>query len=92
MTVVMGDSVQRYPLLRLLFFYVCGLGLADVCYSYWVIRTWWSIGILVVILFLVAMLWRKVLSSVALSALFLLLGVWCYGMARSENDFDWSQQ
>ena len=92
MTVVMGDSVQRYPLLRLLFFYVCGLGLADVCYSYWVIRTWWSIGILVVILFLLAMLWRKVLSSVALSALFLLLGVWCYGMARSENDFDWSQK
>ena len=92
MAVVMGDLVQRYPLLRLLFFYVCGLGLADVCYPYWGLWTWWSVGILVVALLLVAMLWRKVLSGVALSALFLLLGVWCYGMARSENNFDWSQK
>ena len=91
MAVVMGDSVQRYPLLRLLFFYVCGLGLADVCYPHWSAWTWWYIGISVVALFLIAMLWRKVLGGVAISALFLFLGVWCYGMARSENEYDWSQ-
>lgn len=34
MAAAMGDSIQRYPLLRLLFSYLCGLGLADVLYPH----------------------------------------------------------
>ena len=34
MAAAIGDSIQRYPLLRPLVFYLCGIGLADALYPY----------------------------------------------------------
>lgn len=88
----MGDSIQRYPLLRLFVAYACGLGLADISYSCWNSWVGWCVGFSLVTLLFVAMLWRRILGGVALSVLFLVLGIGCYGLSRNGNEYDWSQE
>ena len=87
---VIGDSIQRYPLLRLLVFYVFGIGLADALYphvpSLALYGVWGSLSLLVALLFI----WRrKVLFGMVASALFLMLGVWGYLWSRSETECAW---
>lgn len=93
MIMTMGDSVQRYPLLRLLVPYICGVGIADVCYSYIGalshILVW---GVLFLLLLLaLAWIWRsRVAYGISVSALFLMLGVWGYVQARGGAQYHWS--
>lgn len=90
MTVALGDSIQRYPLLRLLVSYICGIGLADALYphvpSLALYGVWGSLFLLVVLLFT---WWRKVLFGMGASVLFLMLGVWNYSWARGETEYAW---
>ena len=92
-----GDSIQRYPLLRLLVFYICGIGLADVLYPhiFSLSLNLWSIGVslfLLVILLFTCVWHRKVLFGVVASGLFLVLGFWNYSWTRSEIGYAWSSE
>ena len=95
MTVALGDSIQRYPLLRLLVSYICGIGLADVLYpripELSLYGVWGSFSLLVVLLFLCV--WRrKLLFGIVASMLFLLLGMWGYAWERDETGYEWSSE
>ena len=95
MTAAMGISIQRYPLLRLLVFYICGIFLADVLYSY--IPSLILVGagsslLLLVVLLLVFALHRELLFGVVASMLFLMLGFWNYSWTRSEVEYKWSSE
>ena len=83
-----GDSIQRYPLLRLLVFYICGIGLADVLYPHIsalvLYGAWGSFSLLVVLLFC-----RKALFGVVASGLFLLLGMWGDAWERDKTACEW---
>ena len=92
MAVAVGDSIQRYPLLRLLFFYLCGIGLADALYSHIpLLVTWgvWGSLFLLVILLITWACCRKALFGMVASGLFLMLGIWNYSRARSEAEYAW---
>ena len=95
MAVAVGDSIQRYPLLRLLFFYLCGIGLADALYHHIPLLVTWGVwGSLLLLVFLL-ITWaccRKVLFGVFASGLFLMLGIWNYSWARSEAEYVWAAE
>ena len=91
MAAAMGDSIQRYPLLRLLFSYLCGLGLADVLYphvdSLCQLGLW---GVLLSLLLLFMSIGRRGLSyGIVAAALFLMLGVWSYAWTRGKTEYAW---
>ena len=83
----MDDSVRQFPLLRFLLAYVGGLALADVGYP--CRCSWVCVALLVAVLLVVAVLWRGAWGRVALTALFVVLGVGCYGWARSADEYVW---
>lgn len=83
----MDDSVRQFPLLRFLLAYVGGLALADVGYP--CRCSWVCVALLVAVLLVVAVLWRGAWGRVALTALFVVLGVGCYGWARSADEHVW---
>ena len=89
----MGDSIQRYPLLRLFFAYSCGVGLADVCYPYIGRCSLLVVGAIPVLLLLLLLLAhvgrRNVLYGVIASALFLALGACGYLQARWGTKYMW---
>ena len=95
MAAAIGDSIQRYPLLRPLFCYIGGIGLSDALYSHVPSLTryaTWGLVLFALLLLWVWMLRREVLYGIVVSALFLVLGVWNYSQARSNAEYDWSQQ
>ncbi len=91
MPVAMEDSIQRYPLLRLLFCYTCGIGLADICYSHTDMHTWWCAwGILIVLFILLIFTWQhRTRFGMVASALFVMLGMCSYAGARSKTEHPW---
>ena len=95
MTAAMGNSIQRYPLLRLLVFYICGIYLADVLYSHissLVLCGLWSCWSLLMVLLLVWAYRREVLFGVVASGLFLMLGMWNYSWTRSRSEYEWPEE
>lgn len=95
MAAAIGDSIQRYPLLRPLVFYLCGIGLADALYPYLpsLIQCGaWGATILICLLLMVWALRRDVLYGPIVFALFLVLGVWNYAQSRSRAEYDWPQE
>lgn len=90
MPAVMGDSIQRYPLLRILVPYICGVWIADVCYPHIDALSLFTIwGALFMLLF--AWIRRNnVVYGYIVSALFLVLGAWGYSLARNETQYCWS--
>ena len=94
MAAAMGDSIQRYPLLRLFIAYICGIGLADVCHPY--IRVWASLGVCgIVVLLLLILLGacvgrRNIWYGVVASALFFTLGACGYLQALRSTECEWS--
>lgn len=90
-----GDSIQRYPLLRLFVPYACGIALGDALYPYIPILT--SVAIATCLVVVTAMLcvyrsrrasWRMAYGVLA-SGLFLLLGVGCYSLSRDNISYEW---
>lgn len=95
MAVAVGNSIQRYPLLRLLFSYLFGIGLADALYPHVPSLVTWSVWGSLLLLFILLIAWaccRKVLFGVVASGLFLMLGIWNYSWARSEAEYAWSPE
>ena len=88
----MEDSIQRYPLLRLLFCYTCGIGIADVCYPYVHGYTWWCTwSALLILLILLITTWRRrIWFGIVASILFALLGMCNYSQVRSNAEYHWS--
>ena len=88
-----GDSIQRYPLLRLLVSYICGIGLADALYPHVpalaLYGAWGGFSLLVVLL-CIYVWFRKVLFGMVASGLFLLLGMWGYAWEREKTKYEWS--
>ena len=87
----MEDSIQRYPLLRLLFCYTCGIGIADICYPYAYGYTWrwaWSV-LLILLILLTPTRQRSTWFGVAASILFVMLGMCNYSLARSNAEHPW---
>lgn len=93
MAAAMGDSIQRYPLLRLFFTYLCGVGLADVCYPYigtCSLLVVCGIPVLLLLILLLAYVGRRnVLFGVVASVLFLALGACGYLQARRGAEYVW---
>ena len=82
-------------MLRLLVFYICGIGLADVLYPRIPSLVTWGVwgGLSLLIFSLIT--WaccRKVLFGVVASGLFLMLGIWNYSWARSEAEYAWPSE
>lgn len=93
-----GDSIQRYPLLRLFVPYACGIALGDALYPYIPILT--SVAIAACLAIVIAMScmyrsrqasWRMVYGVLA-SGLFLLLGVGCYSLSRDNISYEWPSE
>ena len=86
-----GEFIQRHPLLRLLVFYACGIGVADMLYAYVSLWLLWGGGALCLLLVSLAV-WRwlrKALYGVLISALMFVLGVGSYSLARSSGTYEW---
>ena len=90
----MGDFIQRYPLLRLLFSYLCGVGLADIIYSHLPSLATFSLcGILFSLLLLFSRVRQRSLSyGILVSTLFLMIGIWNYSWTRESSEYDWSSK
>lgn len=93
MAAAMGDSIQRYPLLRFFFAYLCGVGLADVCYPYigaCSLLVVCGIPVSLLLILLLAYVGRRnVLFGVVASVLFLALGACGYLQARRGAEYVW---
>ena len=91
MTATMGDSIQRYPLLRLFISYLCGIGLADVLYPHTTLLSVIGLcGIALLLLLLVVCAGRRALAyGMVASMLFLMLGVCNYARARESARHEW---
>ena len=91
MTATMGDSIQRYPLLRLFISYLCGIGLADVLYPHTTLLSAIGLcGIALLLLLLVVCAGRRALAyGMVASMLFLMLGVCNYARARESARHEW---
>lgn len=94
-----GDSIQRYPLLRLFVPYACGIALGDTLYSVGMFALT-SVAIAVSLMLVGAMLcvygsrhatWRMVYGILA-SGVFLLLGVGCYSLSRDNISYGWPSE
>ena len=95
MAAAIGDSIQRYPLLRPLVFYLCGIGLADALYPHlpsMALYGAWGTIILLLLLLVTWALRREVSYGMAAWALFLVLGIWNYSQERSRTEYDWPQE
>lgn len=92
MTAAMGKSIQRYPLLRLLISYICGIGLADALYPHVTsLALLASCGALLLLLCLfISVGQRGAMYGVMASVLFLMLGVWNYSWSRGKTEYPWS--
>lgn len=88
-----GDSIQRYPLLRLLVPYILGIAVTDVIWPH--IVGWWlyGIGACAVLLLVVGMFGavrcRGWLSGVVVSLFFLLLGGVGSSLPRLHSHYIW---
>ena len=88
-----GNSMQRYPLLRLLVPYVVGIVVADVLWPY--IVAWWPYGIgacavLLLVMGMLGALRRRVwLLGIAIFLFFLLLGGVGCGLSRMQTQYAW---
>lgn len=96
MAVAMGDSVlQRYPLLRPLFFYLCGINLVDMLYAYVGLSEWLALCVALPLLLLLLFAWKlrwQIVYGMVFWALFLLLGICCYSHARSNTLYEWDSE
>ena len=90
-----GDSIQRYPLLRLVVFYVCGIAVADAVYP---LVSLSLLGIvmgclsLLFALLCICVVWRgacRVGFGVLAMSLFFLLGALSYSLSRHEVSYAW---
>lgn len=91
-----GSSLQRYPLLRLIVAYVCGVAAADKLYAHVDSLLMWALacsaGALLLMLCTCARrhrLWN-VAFGVAASVMFLSLGVAGYSIQRDSMRYEWS--
>lgn len=88
-----GDSIQRYPLLRLLLPYIAGIVVADVLWPY--IAGWWfyGIGACAVLLLFIRVLGasrhRVWVSGLAVSLFFFLLGELGSSLSRMHTQYTW---
>ena len=93
-----GDIIQRYPLLRLLVPYVCGIGVADMLYPCTALSLGWALGcaVFAVLALLGACVWHCSVGRVAwcgalVPVLWGVLGMGGYGLARYGSAYDWPQ-
>ena len=90
-----GDSIQRYPLLRLLVPYICGIALADAIYPSWEYLTECSVAVAILCILAMVLLhaFRSTASSMwygmVASSLFLSLGIASYSLQRDRLTFSW---
>lgn len=90
-----GDSIQRYPLLRLLVPYIAGIALADALWSYSEVRWPYAVaacmGVLLVMCRLCAVRRsrRAWMSGFAASVFFLLLGGIGCSLSRLHSQYVW---
>ena len=94
MAAAMGDSIQRYPLLRLFFAYLCGLGLAHAAYPHVALLGAMALGgTTLLLLLLITCVGRRGLPyGIVASLLFLMLGVCGYARARTAAGHVWPSQ
>lgn len=98
MSVAIGDSIQRYPLLRLIVPYACGIALADALFLSVSSLTLVAFsGCLIAILLMLCLYAKRsrmwhVAYGVVVSVMFLLLGVVCYSQSRDSLSYDWSSK
>ena len=93
-----GDSIQRHPLLRLLVSYIGGIVLADVLYPCSLSLVW--VGTCGTVAFLavlavVLLLKRQTSQTVyglAVSGIFLFIGMVNYALVREGMDYPWSDK
>ena len=93
-----GDSIQRHPLLRLLVSYIGGIVLADVLYPCSLSLVW--VGAcgavaLLAVMAVVLLLKRQNSQTVyglAVSGLFLFIGMVNYALVREGMDYPWSDK
>ena len=92
----MGDSIQRYPLLRLLVPYILGIAVSDVLCSYmtdWFPYVVGACAVLLLVMIVLGVVRSKVwLSGVVASLFFLLLGGLGTGLSRMLTHYVWPSQ
>ena len=87
-----GEFIQRHPLLRLLVFYVCGIGIADMLYPHVSSLLLWCGGGTLSLLLVLLIAWRcqrRMLYGTLVPVLMLLLGMGNYSLARRSSTYDW---
>ena len=95
MAVAIGDSIQRYPLLRLLVPYACGIVLGDVLYQHLNVLAVSAVGVCLIAIVgqLIIKSSRRSFGHVAFgilaSVVYLSLGVLCYLLSRDSISYDW---
>lgn len=93
-----GDSIQRYPLLRLFVPYACGIALADTLYSDVPALTSVAIAAALMVVAVMSCVYRlrhapwRMVYGVLASALFVLLGVGCYSLSRDNISYEWPSE
>lgn len=90
-----GDSIQRYPLLRLLVPYICGIALADRVYllcdsllSYSIIGCLLAVVVMIGVYTARHFVWH-IVYGVAATVMFLSLGVVSYTQNRDRISYEW---
>lgn len=90
-----GESIQRYPLLRLVVSYVAGIALADALHGRCGSLSWLSMGICVLSLLvmigihLAGKALGRIAYGVASVVLFVMLGVTSYSVKRDMMQYPW---
>lgn len=88
----MNYTASRYPLLGLLIFYICGIGLADALYfRIPSLELYGACGaiLLLFVLLLAIFSRRNKIYGIVISALYLAIGIWNYSQTRSETSYEW---
>lgn len=90
-----GDSIQRYPLLRLVVFYVCGIAVTNaVCPHVSLSLSWIAMGCLSLLIALLCVYAVRrgacrVGFGILAMSLFFFLGVFSYALSRNEVSYAW---
>lgn len=89
----MSYTASRYPLLGLLIFYICGVGLADalyLCIPSLDLYGAWGAMVLSFILLLTMFSRRNKIYGIVISVLYLAFGIWSYAQTRSNTSYEWT--
>lgn len=87
----MGETMQRYPLLRILFCYICGIGAADILDSHFGVARSLCMASLLCVAMLLVLRRKEMFGVVALGAFFA-LGICSYSLAWSKTEYGWAAE